>query len=657
MTRPYLDPFLGPPRRLRYDAAAERFAAAVTLYEMATGTLPRWGDDANPAAISDEVTLDPASFDPAVADRLVAFFARTLARDAAGRFDTAEEMEDAWRVVFVDLPEEASAGPGGPGVTRESPLETAGLTPRARSALERLGVYTVRELLAYEPARLTRAAAVPDATRREIRDRTRALRAELTAAPAPALAAGGQPRPHSIEALAGTLLPKLTGRTAREHDTLRALLGQAATPDGSFLRWPTQSEAARAIGQAQPQISGWLRKQTDRWQRSRALAQVRDEIVTLLDQRGRVMSARELAEALIAARGSYAVEPQRVPQATGLVRAAVETELALGGDARLAIQRFRSSGTVLVGREPDDPAAVTTAADLLEYGVRLGRRGADLVTADPLPTRQRAVEQLRAVAAPDGVPMLDDERLLQLAAEATEEADLNAQGQLYPVGMPPDRALRLAAGNLAGRYVPPPTPGLMTSTRMTSSSAPLAGPDAAAEVDGRLATVFARGGFLAMLAPRRLLAPARRALLERLPLVEVDVTAILLNRLRNTGYPWQDVLAADTGDPADENFRALVDLVRHEVIPQVRRTLATTEPVLLTAAAPLARYGQLELLRELTDLSRPRPAARLLLVPARQPGPAKLDREPLPLTSPASQSLWLPEPWISAQPAGRTLTR
>ena len=25
----YLDPFLGPPRRLRYDAAAERFAAAV----------------------------------------------------------------------------------------------------------------------------------------------------------------------------------------------------------------------------------------------------------------------------------------------------------------------------------------------------------------------------------------------------------------------------------------------------------------------------------------------------------------------------------------------------------------------------------------------------------------------------------------------------
>jgi hypothetical protein len=193
---------------------------------------------------------------------------------------------------------------------------------------------------------------------------------------------------------------------------------------------------------------------------------------------------------------------------------------------------------------------------------------------------------------------------------------------------------------------------------MTSPSAPLAGPDAAAEVDGRLAAVFERSGFLAVLAPRRLLAPARRVLLERLPLVEVEVTAILLERLRNTGYPWQDVLAADTGDPADENFRALVDLVRHEVIPEVRRTLATTEPGAAHrggAAGPVRPAGGA------AGAHRPQPAPPggpvALLVPVRQPAPAKLDREPLPPTSPASQSLWLPEPWISAQPAGRTPTR
>jgi hypothetical protein len=69
--------------------------------------------------------------------------------------------------------------------------------------------------------------------------------------------------------------------------------------------------------------------------------------------------------------------------------------------------------------------------------------------------------------------------------------------------------------------------------------------------------------------------------------------------------------------------------------------------VLITEAAPLARYGQMRLLQELADTSRPRPAARLLLVPVRRPDPAKLDDAPLPLTSPASQTLRLPDSWIT----------
>src|SRR5690606_5020151 len=135
---------------------------------------------------------------------------------------------------------------------------------------------------------------------------------------------------------------------------------------------------------------------------------------------------------------------------------------------------------------------------------------------------------------------------------------------------------------------------------------------------------------LALLASPRLLRPARRALLDRLPLREVDVTAILLERLRALDYPWQDILDADTGDPHDANFRALTDLIRHEVVPAVREARAVERPVLITEAAPLARYGQLGVLRELAAASRTRPAARLLLVPARRPEPAMLDSEPLP---------------------------
>jgi hypothetical protein len=107
------------------------------------------------------------------------------------------------------------------------------------------------------------------------------------------------------------------------------------------------------------------------------------------------------------------------------------------------------------------------------------------------------------------------------------------------------------------------------------------------------------------------------------------------------------VVAADTGDPTNADFRGLGDLVRHHVVPAVVEALAVDKPVLITEAAPLARYGQLRVLQELADPTRPRPAARFLLVPARQPDPAKLDAAQLPLTSPASQSMWLPPAWIT----------
>ncbi|MFN9956861.1 MAG: protein kinase domain-containing protein, partial [bacterium] len=43
-TAGYIDPFLGVGSRRAWDLAAERYAAAVTLYEMATGVRPVWGD-------------------------------------------------------------------------------------------------------------------------------------------------------------------------------------------------------------------------------------------------------------------------------------------------------------------------------------------------------------------------------------------------------------------------------------------------------------------------------------------------------------------------------------------------------------------------------------------------------------------------------------
>jgi hypothetical protein len=426
----------------------------------------------------------------------------------------------------------------------------------------------------------------------------------------------------------------------------------------------------------------------------------------LLSSRGGVASARELGEALIAGRGSFTNEPARLPQAIGLVRAAVEVELARGGDSRVAIRRLRNCDTVLVGLEPDDVTSATGAAEALDYAAALGQRATKLSMMDPLASRQAAIDELRQVRSAAMV-ILDDHRLVQLAVASSGEAALSPQGQVYPVGMAADRALRLAASALIGErfteealrarvlarfpkakplptrprlnemlkaagiplswdaeqrgYVPSTWPQSKTATHLHATSSPLVGAAEVSEAETKLAATIQDRGYLALMAPLARLAQARRMLLARQwsasgaeggrqRLTEVNVTAILLARLRELGHPWHVILAADTGGPGDQDFDVLVQLVQHEVMPAITEALTTQAPVLITEAAPLARYRQLRVLAELADATRPRPAARLLLVAARRPDPVMLDGEQVPLTSRAAQSLWLPDALITSHP-------
>lgn len=80
-TIPYLDPFLNNRKVKRWDFSSECFSAGMTLHEMATGTLPRWGDGRSlPHLIPDEVTLRPELFPADLRDRFTAFFQKALRR-------------------------------------------------------------------------------------------------------------------------------------------------------------------------------------------------------------------------------------------------------------------------------------------------------------------------------------------------------------------------------------------------------------------------------------------------------------------------------------------------------------------------------------------------------------------------------------------------
>ncbi|GAT68878.1 protein kinase [Planomonospora sphaerica] len=211
----YLDPFIGTLTRSVYDAHAERYALAVTLHEMASGELPKWGDGkVSPRQTDPEQWPVPAiaadAFDPAVRDGLVAFFRTALHRDAARRFKDLKPMRDAWKKLFLDMAETTPSGPrasrhpapagAGPAdteesapaiaaaeptsaeqqrdrlaaeVTRDTHLSAAGLTPAAESFLYGLGVTTVGGLLDYSQRNLINAPGLGAKTRGEVQRRQR----------------------------------------------------------------------------------------------------------------------------------------------------------------------------------------------------------------------------------------------------------------------------------------------------------------------------------------------------------------------------------------------------------------------------------------------------------------------------------------------------
>ena len=187
----YLDPFLGTGSRQRYDQAAERYAVAVTLHEMASGELPSWGDGLVEASMLDPSEQLPHlaedSFDPVLRDRLVEFFGRALHRDAARRFGSLKEMTRAWTDVFRGLDEtpplttrhtitlDDSAEPdeardaAAKAATADTPLAAAGLTARALSiAQQQLGVTTVGELLRVQPKRIMQLRGIGIIPRNEL---------------------------------------------------------------------------------------------------------------------------------------------------------------------------------------------------------------------------------------------------------------------------------------------------------------------------------------------------------------------------------------------------------------------------------------------------------------------------------------------------------
>ena len=482
-TKGYLDPMLPLRKNRRADLHVDRFAAAATLYELATGpgNLPRWGDGlSDPSHLTCEATIDGDLFEPSMRDALVEFFTRAFRRDPAARFDSAERMLAAWRDCFLDIEQ--------PGVltdhedsdefrellasaTFDTQIPELGLGTRATNALDRANILTVEDLLTVSMYRLNRLRGVGQKTRREISLTVKILRERLGKPSGDDVSTIDLPDEDAatdVETLGvDPLVRRLTRVGPREGASLRitmhALLGLSPPNAGTLPReiggavaesdmmresdatiamWPSQAEVAVAAGVTRARVGQLVAKLQTRWSRDPALNHLRTEVAEIIDKAGGAMSVSEAAEAVLVARGSASDEPLRTRSSIALVRACIEVE------------RSRSQPRFLVRRE-GDRVILANSPEMATYALRLGDEADRLADEDPLVPPVRALQRLGEIGDEEGVgnsvlTPFSDTRAVRLAAAASTHAAVSSRQEFYPRGMDAARALKLSRGALYG---------------------------------------------------------------------------------------------------------------------------------------------------------------------------------------------------------------
>lgn len=477
-THPYLDPFLSLRKPPRWDLYAERYALAITLYEMAVGKPPKWGDgNTAPALMQEEVSLAREVFDPGCSEGLYKFFQRALKRDYRARHDNAEHMLQEWRAIFSTpqtLPQLDGFTALAQSVNAETTMPELGYSLEAQSVLEKMGVHNVRQLLAVDRIKFRYLRGVADRVRKEIR-----LKAKELARLRPDLV-GGTGTLHeqdealadekaSVDELVKKLLPKRpAGDDNPDELALMHYLGldtgdgggdgnaednppqpaqeqriQAAELARRISLWPSLGQVAQARALERESLAAALLKARKRWEKTPAITELRKDLLQLLQEQGQVMAVHEMAQAILTLRGcALKDEQERLQEAHAVLRAALEAE------AQMEEPRFEYYPHPLTPMLATHPARV-------EYARQLGAAADACAQAQPLLPGARALEVLRAIQVQGGVQReeewtdISDNRLLRLASAAANNAALSSRLEFYPRKMAAVDALRQSLGALS----------------------------------------------------------------------------------------------------------------------------------------------------------------------------------------------------------------
>ena len=707
-TPKYHDPFIRQRKPVQWDLHAERFTAAMTLYEMATGTLPVWGEgQTDPEMLDCEASIASEMFDANIRKAMTNFFTRAFRRDSAKRFDNAEEMLNAWGNVFrtvdvsshhdTDFDQKKAVMDAAP----DTRLVSLGLTPQALSALEHKNVLTVRNLLELPFNQLRVMRGVGFKTKKEVLKITHDLHRVN-----PDFVSGEEeirpvldPKKVSVDALAREI--DRVGKFHEDKELLRVFLGRERRDAVPY--WPDRKAAADSLSVDLKQTMKQIDAARRSWRRMPAVTRLREDIQQILEKSGGVMCAGGLANAILAARGSVVLDSvSRERFATAVLRAALEAERE---NQHQAFSEHRGQNNIFI----------SVNREAAEYAERLGKSADDLAGQEPLTSPAKAIVMLRNINPPeDRLPIQRDNDLLRLAVSASEGAALSGKLEIYPKKMSTIRMLRLAQGALAGckelpirelknrvegRYpegerlpdrpeldqlldeagldlkwdpkaretgayvfsrseLSISTTGSTFSTVSNDNRIPYATSDEADAgfFDNRLEKANAEGAFLVLSAPQRNILAAQEALMKRFTLESIHFDALFIPLLKEEAekkrIKWEVVLRADAAEKESQDWQNLQRLVSL-CMPGVEENLSHRgKPLLLTGIGLLARYDQLKLIEDLRDKTGVTGGVLeglwILVSESSQSALPTLDGKPIPVLT-SGQHSRIPKMWIKDQ--------
>lgn len=266
-TEAYRDPHLALPGRCRWDHHAEHYAAALVLYELITGALPR-----RPSSPKDAAIIAPESLVESCREGLTAFFERAFRPVAAERFPTAQEMLQAWTEATTVRAKGTRAAKPLEQVVHDTPIWELELSDAARNALDRNRVYTAKALAEVPKNRLFIFKGVGGKVAEELSELAKKLRErfaieEKTPLPDP-LVPDYPLEPHLLEDKPGPLPPEVLDQLAEAGITTDLQLASTNVADlepllsGELLEETREflAERRKEIGTSPGTLAGWVQE-------------------------------------------------------------------------------------------------------------------------------------------------------------------------------------------------------------------------------------------------------------------------------------------------------------------------------------------------------------------------------------------------------------